>query len=230
MKKIHEYSFEFQQRMFEKLKEKQMTLINSKKKYLNWVVYFSNNERIEVQSRMFQLLAFSVGYRWGNKGKEVQFVRMPYLLIDPDEKMMYYATEESGVLSLIDNDQSKIYDFESETVVIYEFLSNPIENQRLTFEVETNGNINLNKGGEVTTIDSNTFEDIVDKRNRTLNRQDKSVIVKFKYNNKDRIVELKKGDSKYIEGIVIDRTIDGEVHEYKRFLKSKISTPIDITY
>jgi hypothetical protein len=152
------------------------------------------------------------------------------LLIDPDEKMMYYATEESGVLSLIDNDRSKIYDFESDTIVIYEFLANPIENQQLTFEVESNGNVNLNKGGEVTTIDSNTFEDIVYKRNRALNRPDKSVILVFKYNNKDRIVELKKSDSKYIEGLVIDRTIGGETHKYKRFLKSKINTPIDITY
>lgn len=207
-----------------------MTLINSNKKYSNWVVYFSNNEKIEVESRMFQLLAFAAGYRWGNKGTEVQFVRMPYLLIDPDDKMMYYATEESGVMSLIDNDRSKIYDFESDAVVIYEFLVNPIENQRLTFEVSSDGDVNLLIGGEVITIDSNMFDDIVDSRNHILNRQVKPVIVKFKYNNKDRIVELKKSDSKYIEGLVIDRTDSDEIHKYKRFLKSKISTPIDITY
>jgi hypothetical protein len=196
-----------------------------------WTVFISSPNISEA----IQLVAFSYGYSWEAYGKKVSYTDKPYLVFDPDLKIIYYNENREylkGVCcKIVENVQNV-----SEAV---DLLKNPPvvakdECKVGDFTIARNGDVSIFKGTTEDVIEGETFDDLVVQRNKFLGRDVKPKVrypeVAFKYLKDglvvltERRIALTNSNSFDLFGYDLN-----DNDQFKRFFWSKIQGPVRVT-
>lgn len=176
---------------------------------------------------MFQRLAFSFGYQWGNDGATVKRVdALKWLSFDPNVKLIEAYDKKD-----VDAD----YAVASNSTELLKLLTNPLPLSKVlvstsgasSAELQPNGWVKFAVSGKSVVVEREIVKLAADALGFT--NKGTAPLVKFEYPEsargglpKVRFVRLTSLDDTYLKGYEIDKPSSPAIGEFKNFVRNRI--------